>query len=332
MKITQLNIYPIKSLRPISLTTATLCPQGLAHDRRYILLKPKPDGTYGHMFVGIQTEMALFHCSPSTPSSFNVSYRIPTPPVASPSPAQNTTLEIPYEPDIKELSKIAIELHTDSTYPAYQMQEIYNTWFSRCFGYDVILAYIGDSLGVPKDDAIAQSWKLTIKSQLPSSTSPEAITFSDGAALLVVSEASLNALHPLVGEKVVLEKFRPNIVLSCPSLPAWDEDLWSSLTLPNTGIKILLTSNCSRCMSINVDLERGKMGTGPSGSLLKKMMRERRVDLGNKWTPIFGRYGFPVSGGEIRVGDEVLVGDRLEKTTVWNGVMPRLSKFGEVTS
>ncbi|KAF8857655.1 hypothetical protein BDZ45DRAFT_426596 [Acephala macrosclerotiorum] len=324
MKITKLNIYPIKSLRPISLTTATLCPQGLAHDRRYILLKPKADGTYVHMFVGNQTEMALFHCNAATSSSFNVSYHTPSPPVTPPSPSQKTTLEIPYEPEVSELEQITIELHTSPNYPAYQMQEKYNTWFSQCFGYEVILAYIGDSLGVPKNDSIAESWKSTIKSQLPSSTLPESITFSDGAALLVVSEASLEALHPLLNvdgtgenEKVILEKFRPNIVLS-PSLPAWDEDYWSSLLLPHSNIKILLTSNCTRCTSINVDLEAGKMGTGPSGSLLKKMMRDRRVDKGNKWSPVFGRYGFPVRGGELKVGDVVEVGDRLVETTVFS--------------
>lgn len=60
------------------------------------------------------------------------------------------------------------------------------------------------------------------------------------------------------------------------------------------------------------------MGEGESGKLLKKMMKDRRVDKGNKWTPIFGRYGFPVSGGEVRVADEVLVGERLEETTVFS--------------
>lgn len=91
------------------------------------------------------------------------------------------------------------------------------------------------------------------------------------------------------------------------------------------------------------------MGEGESGKLLKKMMRDRRVDSGNKWSPIFGRYGFPTQGGEIRVGDEVLVTKRNKDHTVWSelscllailhhgsltlgldGVMPRLAKFEEV--
>jgi len=73
------------------------------------------------------------------------------------------------------------------------------------------------------------------------------------------------------------------------------------------------------------------MGEGESGSLLKKMMKDRRVDPGHKWTPIFGRYGFPTHGGEIGVGDEVVVSRRNEKHTVWNGVMPRLTHVDDIS-
>jgi len=73
------------------------------------------------------------------------------------------------------------------------------------------------------------------------------------------------------------------------------------------------------------------MADGESGSLLKKMMRDRRIDVGNKWSPIFGRYGFPTHGGEIKVGDEVVVSRRNKEHTVWNGVMPRLTKVNEIS-
>jgi len=72
------------------------------------------------------------------------------------------------------------------------------------------------------------------------------------------------------------------------------------------------------------------MGEGESGKLLKKLMKDRRIDSGNKWSPVFGRYGFPTKGGEIRVGDEVVLSKRNNHHTVWNGVMPRLTKLEEV--
>lgn len=115
----------------------------------------------------------------------------------------------------------------------------------------------------------------------------------------------------------MLEKFRPNLVVDGEGV-AWDEDFWGEVKVVRDGLSIVLTSNCARCTSINVDLDRGRMGEGESGSLLKKMMKDRRVDLGHKWTPIFGRYGFPTHGGEIKVRDEVVVSKSNKEHIVWS--------------
>jgi uncharacterized protein YcbX len=268
------------------------------------------------MFIGNLPEMALFHCEfPPQGASFTVSYHTPTPPIAPPTAAQNTTVEILLEPNYADLENIELELHTAPSYPAYRMPDNINTWFSECFGYEVILAYLGDGLGIKKNDELAKDWTSNIKPILPESLLKE-VNFSDTAALLVNSEASLEELHPRLGdgEKVILEKFRPNIVVDGEG--AWDEDYWAELTLVGNGVKIILTDNCTRCTSINVDLEKGKMGEGESGKLLKKMMRDRRVDTGDKWSPVFGRYGFPVAEAEIKVGDEVVVSRRNKEHTV----------------
>ncbi|KAL5331965.1 hypothetical protein ACEPPN_001506 [Leptodophora sp. 'Broadleaf-Isolate-01'] len=338
MKIKELIVYPIKSIRGISLPNATLTPQGLLHDRRYLLLRPKEDGGWAKMFVGNQPEMALFHCElpPSSPSSspssstspesFTVRYRTPTPAIASPHPSQATTISIPFSPSLDDKVKTSIDFNTIKSYPAWIMDEETNAWFTACFGYPVVLAFFGDNLGIPKpkSDAVAASWLQEMKTAIPSQASN--VQFSDNAALLVTSEASLSDLHPrLAGEeKAVHEKFRPNIILD--GTEAWDEDFWKTLTFPRSGGRVVLTSNCSRCTSVNVDLEHGKMGEGESGKLLKKMMKDRRVDTGNKWEPVFGRYGFPTRPGTVSVGDEVVV-EKGEKKSVWNGLVPRLSTF-----
>jgi uncharacterized protein YcbX len=297
------------------------------------------------MFVGTLPEMALFHCSLTPPTSFTVAYHTPSPPISPSTPSQQTVIEMPFSPDLKGLEKINIEIHTCPTYPAYRMSDSINTWFSECFGYPVILAYLGDNLGIKRNDEIAQSWISAIKPIIPSQVST--VNFSNGAALLLTSESSLSDLHSrLGGEKAVLEKFRPNIVVDGEG-KAWDEDFWGEVTIARTGLRIVITANCARCTSINVDLDRGRMGEGESGSLLKKMMRDRRIDVGKKWSPIFGRYGFPIQGGEIRVGDEVVVNRRNKEHTVWSefrytnnhlfrltvtdGVMPRLTKVDQIS-
>lgn len=131
-----------------------------------------------------------------------------------------------------------------------------------------------------------------------------------------------------------LTKFRSNIVVSSPHLKAWEEDLWGSLEFPQSesslgvkrqdlgekkkGAKIILTGNCGRCKSLNVDYKTGETGKTDDLKVFHHLQKDRRVDEGVKYTPIFGRYGFVGTGGEgvvVRLGDEVRVGERLEVTS-----------------
>lgn len=178
----------------------------------------------------------------------------------------------------------------------------------------MILAYMGDGVGIRNLGEETTTWLSAMEQVIPDQV--KAVSFSDGAALLVTSEASVVALHPLLpdGEEVVLEKFRPSIVVD--GTEAWDEDFWGELLVQPLDVRLILTSNCARCVSINVDLDKGRMGESESGKLLKKMMKHRRVDKGNKWEPIFGRYGFPTKPGNISVGDGVIITQRNSERTV----------------
>ncbi|KAJ5045479.1 hypothetical protein NUH16_002296 [Penicillium rubens] len=156
------------------------------------------------------------------------------------------------------------------------------------------------------------------------------ITFADCAPYLVISETSVDNVSARLpdGEEMDRTKFRPNIVVSGAG-EAFEEDFWGALTV-NAGLergssRLLLTGNCVRCQSLNVDYETGKMGTGESGAVLKKLMKDRRVDSGAKYSPVFGRYAFLEPKGEgisLRVGDEVMVSEKGTKRSIfdWPGM------------
>lgn len=200
-------------------------------------------------------------------------------------------------------------------------------------------------------------------SQRSQTGSEEGITFADIAPYLVVTEESLHDVSARLAEGVEMDvaKFRPNIVLSGSAEP-WEEDFWGGLKIiakddhddevsdddvdddndedehenENGNVQrndrimeLALTSNCARCQSINVDYETGKFGTGETGSVLKQLMRDRRVDKGMKYNPVFGRYAFLVPPKsydqppgtvarrrKISVGDKVFVSKRNESRTV----------------
>lgn len=275
-------------------------------------------------------------------------------------------LEVPLRPDTRTLKKMNIDVH-GSPVSGYNMGETYNQWFSECFGFSVVLAYLGGNkraalgnlapvinsrnlylrpflglvglclgvclaaskgrvklparlttsrlnlvlfvLGIP---SIAAKIWATVREK----RSKYQLSFADVAPYLIVSETSVENVSARLpeGEEMDLTKFRPNIVVSGAE-EAFEEDFWAELSIaPKESEKgktrLLLTANCARCASLNVDFATGKFGVGESGTVLKKLMKDRRVDKGMKYSPVLGRYAFlGLAGGDgrIRVGDEVIV-------------------------
>ncbi|KAK4141418.1 uncharacterized protein C8A04DRAFT_31049 [Dichotomopilus funicola] len=174
------------------------------------------------------------------------------------------------------------------------------------------------------------------------------ISFADVAPMLVTSEASLRDVEgrllagsdPNGGKlEVGMYKFRPNVVVDGVGEEPWAEDFWAELAIREqkgptrveprgSGVTTLqLTGNCVRCVSLNVDYATGKPAEGELGNVLKRLMKERRVDTGSKWSPVFGRYAF-LGGRDVKeavvgtvvvsVGDEVEVTRRNEERSVWD--------------
>ncbi len=214
-----------------------------------------------------------------------------------------------------------------------------------------------------------QGWLSSITSYISGSTAnpqqhddSDFLTFNEAAPFLVTSRASLRDVSSRLppGEEADMVVFRPNIVVDDDDgheddddddddgkgkpLEAWEEDYWAELLVGGSddssddrGQRLALTANCARCISINIDYETGRPAEGERGSVLKKLMGDRRVDRGDKWSPIFGRYAFLLTpptattarpqGGRgaegdmanyVAVGDEVRVTRRISDRDVWS--------------
>lgn len=327
-------MYPIKSLRGIPLTNSKVVDTGLEYDRTFMLLKVDngPEGRiFKNMHVTRFTEMSLFKTSMSG-NTVTVSYSGP-----KNDPVPETSIEIPLLPDMSSLKLIDVEMHKSST-KAYEMGDQYKAWFTKQFGYDVLLAYIGPKrrpvLGslmpaIPSAQGVLSSWLPTALGGKNEELKTHGITFADCAHFLIVTEESLgdcSARLP-VGIEMDIRKFRPNVVLTGSPAP-WDEDYWGAINIhrgndDGEGINMPLTANCIRCTSINIDYETGKPGKGEEGKMLKKLMGDRRVDKGAKYSPIFGRYGYLGEGlgKTINIGDEVEVTKRLTERTTWGELL-----------
>lgn len=140
---------------------------------------------------------------------------------------------------------------------------------------------------------------------------------------MVVNEMSVKEVASRFqhGYGVDVTVFRPNLVIE-GAKSAWEEDFWTELKVEVGGggddIQLVLTSNCIRCRSLDVNYETGDFHTIDDRVVYKKLNRDRRVDKGAKYKPVFGRYGFLKNDVEtqIRVGDAVAVSRKAtERTT-----------------
>lgn len=285
-----------------------------------------------NMHVPHFPEMALFLTDLVLPNSEDpngkiiVTYQIP--PVSEKKGTR--TLEVPLQPDVDGLEELELTMHRSST-TGYNMGSRYNDWFSECFGYPVILAYIGQNrrrvLGSMAPSAQNDANGGFLSSIIPflgkKADDDTVLTFADCAAYLVVSETSVNDVSSRLddGYEMDVTKFRPNIVVSGAERP-WEEDFWGEIAVGESGARIALTSNCVRCVSINVSYETGTHGKTENEQVYKKLTKDRRVDKGAKYNPVFGRYGFLNGNGivPIRVGDSVEVTRTLNERTTFGTI------------
>lgn len=331
-KTPQLWVYPIKSLRGVRLDEAELTPQGIRYDRRFMICKFGGDGQLQKVQLDKHAECGLFSQA-IVDDAVHVRYLGPKDgkPIVPEHALQKTTLEVPLEPDVAALDRAEMNLH-QSMVSAYRMGAEYDEWFTACFGFDAALLFIGDQrrpvLGTfsPNPPPTAQNgWLSTLSSYITgggAGRDPDWLTFSDCAPYLLATEASLANVRERFSESVGMDievvRFRPNIVFDGDE--QWAEDFWGELAIGGDPV-FTLSKMCNRCASLNVDYDTGRHGVGERGTVLKKLMSDRRVDTGAKYSPVFGRYGFLSQGTDglaLSVGDEVSVTKTVAERPVWD--------------
>ncbi len=119
--------------------------------------------------------------------------------------------------------------------------------------------------------------------------------------LLIVTDASLDALSASWGKKTDERRFRPNLKISLLEKTPFVEETWEGKVLQiGKEVMIEIVKPCERCMIITVDPETG----GKHPDLLKKVAKEHRN--------LFGMYAKVIQMGKINANDEVWIVDQKE--------------------
>ena len=253
MQIEKLYVYPIKSLRAVSIDTAILTKFGFNYDRTFMILEVHNENgakSYKNMTVAHYNEMVRFFPEMHLPSdggkgTISITFK----PLDDSEPKK---IEMPLEPDTSRLELIDIEMHKSPT-RAYRMDDEYNEWLSSCFGYECALAYIGENTREVKmsstgykqfgsgGNGVSNSWFSSVSTMASKASGmimgsgaeePATIKFSDVAPYLIVSSKSMDDVHRRLpdGEQYDITKFRPNVIVSGADEP-WEEDFWAELTI-----------------------------------------------------------------------------------------------------
>ena len=123
----------------------------------------------------------------------------------------------------------------------------------------------------------------------------ETVGFADGFPLLLISQASLDALNERLGEAVPMNRFRPNLVVD--GCEPFAEDSWRQIRIGSQ--ELTLVKPCSRCVMPSIDQSTAERDP----HILRALAAFRRVE----GVVYFGQNLLYSQHGELAVGASVEV-------------------------
>lgn len=268
MQVTELNIFPLKSARGITLPSARIEAMGLAGDRRMMIVDPT-----GQFIT--QRELPALARLTVAPTENGV----------------HLTLD-----DSRE---VLIAPQPDSRMDVAVWRSIVSAAVADEAGNATLSAWFGTPMKLVFFDTAAR--RLANK-EWAGEDSP--VSFADGYQVLVTTTGSLRALNEDMaqhGEGAVgMDRFRPNIVIDCDE--AWAEDGWTAIEI--AGIRYDFVKPCARCIMTSQDQTTGsREDASPIPAMGRiRMSADRRVP-----GPLFGWNAVPRSEGAITLGDQVTI-------------------------
>jgi len=243
--LSEIHLYPVKSLGGIALDRWRLDDFGLHLDRRWMVVDPAgrflTQRQHPQMarirprLIDGGSGLALFHPELGT-------FRVP--------PAD------PRGP------RWRVQVWSD-TVPAVPVGAAADRWLSEAVGVPCRLVWFPDDVKRQVDTRYGRTGERT--------------AFSDGFPLLLITQASLDDLNRRLPEPVPMRRFRPNLVVS--GTEPYAEDGWRRIRIGEVTMRVV--KPCSRCPITTVDPETGRRtGKEPLATLATYRRRGNKVYFG----------------------------------------------------
>ncbi len=243
-KLTDIFIYPVKSLGGFSVKSSKVTDRGLKFDRRWMLIDEE------NKFLSQRKikDMALLQTSLGDKELFV--FRKDKP---------EEKIKIPFgdKLDKKEKSIVWDDVVELNVYP----NEI-NEWFSEQLEKKCRLVFMPETTERKVDTRYALNNEIT--------------SLSDGYPFLMIGEESLKLLNSKLSTPLSMNRFRPNLVFSGGE--PHDEDGFGNFKINDTAFQAV--KPCGRCVITTIDQQTGEQGTEPLQTLATYRTAGNKVNFG----------------------------------------------------
>ena len=270
IEITELNIYPVKSLKGISLTESELTINGLKYDRNWMIIDTENN----------------FITQRQIPELAKISTKITE---------KHLILNYP------DSSEIKINL-TEKENPEIETF----VWNHKCIGYsegtevsEWLTEKIGKTLRLIR---FSKNFTRKVENEYLRGEKSSTL-FADGFPFLICSEESLQYLNSELAKNdtssVPMNRFRANIVIK--NISPFDEFKISELTSQNDNYTLGLRKPCKRCKIVTINQDNSEI-KNPKEPLLTL---SKINPLADKQGAYFGINSTLLNGEnqKIKVGD-----------------------------
>ena len=242
-RLSEIWVYPVKSLAGVRVQQAMVLEKGLTHDRRFMLV----DTANRFITQREHPELALF-----TTAIVNDQIHI-----IHCKTKQIITLYLQPQPT----SEFAATIWND-TVTVTEVDTAVSKWFSEHLKFACRLVYFPEKNTRPVDGAYALN--------------NEQVSLADGYPFLIIGQASLNDLNSRLPEPVEMRRFRPNFVFTGGE--PYEEDAWGKFSIG--AVHFAGVKNCARCVLTTVDPATGVKGDEPLRTLSQYRKKNGKVFFG----------------------------------------------------
>jgi uncharacterized protein len=244
--ISEIWIYPIKSLGGVRLQSAKVLPKGLAYDRRWMLI----DGENNFMTQRVYPQIALFKLSLES-GNFMISH-------------SGDVIDLPFS---TEDNSIVANIWNDSV-EVYEVSKRHSDWFSKILEIQCKVVSFPENNPRPVDPRF--------------SIAGDDVSLADAYPVLIIGQASLDDLNQRLKDPLPMNRFRPNIVFTGGE--AYEEDSWGRFKIGQN--RFAAVKPCSRCVLTTVNQDTGEKGTEPLATLAAYRRRDNNVYFGQNLIPL----------------------------------------------